>query len=186
MLLFPSSLRRYSIPRLDLICTPNTLHYPPELGEGSWHLHSTGFLPDLLGSNFGSAISSYLILNKLYTLSVPVFPFLKWGLCACVLNCFSRVRLFATPWTVAHQAPLSMGFFRQEYWSGLPPLGDLSNPGIEPLFLISLALAGKFFTASATWEAKLRGLISQLCPTLATPWSVACQARLSVEFSKQE
>lgn len=42
MLLFPSSLRRYSIPRLDLICTPNTLHYPPELGEGSWHLYSTG------------------------------------------------------------------------------------------------------------------------------------------------
>ena len=46
----------------------------------------------------------------------------------------SRVRLFATPWTVAHQAPLSMGFSRQEYWSGLPfpSLGDLSNPGIEP------------------------------------------------------
>ena len=81
-----------------------------------------------------------------------------------------------------------MEFSRQEFCSGLPfpSPGDLPNPGIEPLFLISLALAGKFFTASATWEAKLRGLISQLCPTLATPWSVACQARLSVEFSKQE
>ena len=47
---------------------------------------------------------------------------------------FSRVRLFATRWTVAHQAPLSMGFSRQEYWSGLPcpPSGDLPNPGIEP------------------------------------------------------
>ena len=47
-----------------------------------------------------------------------------------------------TPWTVAHQAPLSMGFPRQEYWSGLPFLfpGDLPNPGIEP------ALAGRFFT----------------------------------------
>ena len=46
----------------------------------------------------------------------------------------SRVRLFATPWTVAHQAPLSMGFSRQEYWSGLPfpSPGDLPNPGIEP------------------------------------------------------
>ena len=45
-----------------------------------------------------------------------------------------RVRLFATPWTVAHQAPPSMGFSRQEYWSGLPFLspGDLPNPGIEP------------------------------------------------------
>ena len=46
----------------------------------------------------------------------------------------SRVQLFATLWTVAHQAPLSMGFSRQEYWSGLPfPFpGDLPNPGIEP------------------------------------------------------
>ena len=46
----------------------------------------------------------------------------------------SRVRLFATPWTVAHQAPPSMGFSRQEYWSGLPfpSPGDLPNPGIKP------------------------------------------------------
>ena len=46
----------------------------------------------------------------------------------------SRVRLFVTPWTVAHQAPPSMGFSRQEYWSGLPfpSPGDLPNPGIEP------------------------------------------------------
>ena len=51
-----------------------------------------------------------------------------------VLRCFSRVRLFATPWTVARQALLSMGFSRQEYWSGLPwpPPGDLLDPGIEP------------------------------------------------------
>ena len=46
----------------------------------------------------------------------------------------SRVRLFATPWTIAYQAPPSMGFSRQEYWSGLPfpPPGDLPNPGIQP------------------------------------------------------
>ena len=46
----------------------------------------------------------------------------------------SRVRLFATPWTVAYQAPWSMGFSRQEYWSGLPfpSPGDLPNPGIKP------------------------------------------------------
>ena len=46
----------------------------------------------------------------------------------------SRVRLFVTPWTVAHQAPLPMGFSRQEYWSGLPfpSPGDLPDPGIEP------------------------------------------------------
>ena len=53
----------------------------------------------------------------------------------------SRVQLFTTPWTIACQTPPSMGFSRQEYWSGLPfpSLGDLSNPGIEPR---SLALQG--------------------------------------------
>ena len=63
----------------------------------------------------------------------------------CVLNCFSCVQLFATLWTVAHQAPLSMGFPRQEHWSGLPcsPPGDLPNPGTENA---SPALADGFFT----------------------------------------
>ena len=67
----------------------------------------------------------------------------------------SRVWVFATPWTVACQVPLSMGFPRQEYWCGLPlpPPGDLPDPGIEPGSLTSLALAGGFFTTSATWEA---------------------------------
>ena len=71
-----------------------------------------------------------------------------------MINCVSRVQLFETPWTVAHQAPLSMGFFRQEYWSGLlcPPPGDLPDPGIEPVSLMAPALAGGFFTTSATWE----------------------------------
>ena len=61
----------------------------------------------------------------------------------------------ATLWTVAYQAPLSMEFSRQEYWSGLPcpPPEDLPNPGIKPMSLISPTLAGRFFTASATWEA---------------------------------
>ena len=50
-----------------------------------------------------------------------------------LFGCFSHVQLFATPWTVAHQAPLSMGFSRQEHWSGFPcpPPGDLPSPGIE-------------------------------------------------------
>ena len=54
--------------------------------------------------------------------------------CMCVLSGFSRVWLFAIPWTIARQAPLSMGFSRQEYWSGLPcpPPGDLLDPGIKP------------------------------------------------------
>ena len=66
-----------------------------------------------------------------------------------------RVGLFSTPWTVARQAPLSMGFPRQEYWSGSPflPPEDLPDSGIEPTSLASPALAGGFFTAWATWEA---------------------------------
>ena len=53
------------------------------------------------------------------------------------------------------QAPLSMEFSRQAHWSGLPcpPPGDLPNPEIEPMSLTSSALAGRFFTTSATWEA---------------------------------
>ena len=62
---------------------------------------------------------------------------------------------FSAPWTVARQAPLSMEFSRQEYWSGLPfpTPGDLPSPGIEPVSLESPALAGGFFTTSAAWEA---------------------------------
>ena len=65
-----------------------------------------------------------------------------------MLSRYSRVCLFATPWTLARQAPLLMGFSRQEYWSGLPcpPPGDLPDPGIEPASLTSPALAGGFFT----------------------------------------
>ena len=57
-----------------------------------------------------------------------------------------------TPWAVAHQVPLSMGLSREEYLSGLlcPPPGDLPDPGFEPASLVSPALAGGFFTSSAT------------------------------------
>ena len=60
-----------------------------------------------------------------------------------------------TLWTIARQAPLSMGFSRWEYWSGLPlpSPGDLLHPGIKPSSLMSPALAGRFFTTTATWEA---------------------------------
>ena len=75
--------------------------------------------------------------------------------CKCVCQSLSRVRLFATTWTVARQASLSMGFSRQEYWSGLPcpPPGDLPDPGIELKSLLSPALSGRFFTTSGIWEA---------------------------------
>ena len=70
------------------------------------------------------------------------------------MNVFSRSvtsNSFATPWTVARQAPLSMGFSRQEYWSGLPfpSPGDLPDPGIKSLFPV---LAGGFFTTDITLQ----------------------------------
>ena len=80
------------------------------------------------------------------------------------LNC---VWLSVTPWTVAHQAPPSMGFSRREYWSGLPcpPPGDLPDPGIEPG---SPALAGRLFTIWASREALLCSICTQL------GWSQNC------------
>ena len=67
------------------------------------------------------------------TLGLNIFVMCSY--CACMLSCFSHVQIFATPWTVAYQAPLSMGFSRQEYWSALPcpHPGDLPKPGIEPV-----------------------------------------------------
>ena len=76
-----------------------------------------------------------------------------------LLNHFSRVRLCATPETAAHQAPLSLGFSRQEYWSGVP----LPSPMHES-------------------ESE----VAQSCRTLRTPWTAACQAPPSMGFSRQE
>ena len=74
-----------------------------------------------------------------------------------MLSCFSHVLLFEILWTANHQAPLSMGFSRQKYWSGLPfpSPGDLPDSGIKPLSPASPALAAGFFTTSTTWEAHL-------------------------------
>ena len=74
---------------------------------------------------------------------------------AFMLSCVSRVRLFATPWTVAHQAPQSMGFSRQEYWSGapFPSPGDLPDPGIKPR---SSALQADFLPAEPPGKSNSR------------------------------
>ena len=74
-----------------------------------------------------------------------------------------HVRLCVTVWTVAHQAPLSIGFSRQESCSGLPcpPPGHLPDPGIEPESLMSAALTDRFFTTSATWEALVQNTFIQ-------------------------
>ena len=81
----------------------------------------------------------------------------------CVLSCFSRVWVFALR-TVALQVPLSMGFSKQGYWSGLPcpPPGDLPYSGIEPEVLKFPALIGGFFTTSATWEAHRTVIMGKL------------------------
>ena len=72
-------------------------------------------------------------------LSGNIFILSLFPYCA-VLSCFSRVQLFATPWTIACQVPLSMGFSRQEYWSVLPfpSPGDLPNPGVKSVSLTLL------------------------------------------------
>ena len=74
-----------------------------------------------------------------------------------LLRHFSHVQLFVTLWTVALQVPLSMGFSRQEYWSGLtfPSPEDLPDPRIKPMSLASPALTVRFFTTNATWETHL-------------------------------
>ena len=81
-------------------------------------------------------INSYSITFVLFRW----YSFVCVYVCVCVCSVMSN--FFATPWTVVHQAPLSMGFPRPEYWSGLPfpPPGELPNPGIEPMSPASPAL----------------------------------------------
>ena len=79
---------------------------------------------------------------------------LRGFLCMCAKS-FSHVQLSVTLWTISCQVPLSMGFSRQEYWSGLfcPPPGDLPDPGVEPSSVKCPAKAGRFFTTITTWES---------------------------------
>ena len=85
------------------------------------------------------------------------------------MKSLSRVRLFATPWTAAYQAPLSRGFSRQEYWSGLPfpSPEDLPNPGIEPR---SPALEADALTSEppvqSNVEAWVQSLVKELRPNV--------------------
>ena len=106
------------------------------------------FIPCSLKLSHGQHFSFVLLLLHW---SFPV----NLVLCCAVLSCLSRVRLFATLWTVLHQTPLPLGFSRQEYWSGLscPPPGDLPHPGIKPTSLMSPALAGASLplTGSLRW-----------------------------------
>ena len=98
-----------------------------------------------------------------------------------MLSHFSHVRLCATLWTAACQAPLTMGFLRQEYCRQLPcpPPGDLPNPETEPVSLMSPELAGRFFTTSTTWEPRdqIHGRPNDFIATmgfLGLAWLVHC------------
>ena len=75
--------------------------------------------------------------------------YIRWNAAAAAAKSFQSCPTFATLWTVAHQAPLSLGFSRQEYWSGLPcsPPGDLPHPGMGVVVSYISALAGGFFTS---------------------------------------
>ena len=105
-----------------------------------------------LGRSTGEGIG-YLLQHSWVSLVAQLAKKVK-------VKSFSRVRLSAASWTAAHQAPLSMGFPRQEYRRGqpFPSPGDLPNPGIRPTSLASPALPGGFFTTNGTWEAHRRTL----------------------------
>ena len=129
---------------------------------------------NLLGIFIFSKWDFFIFLTSSCLFNTDQFPVLGlvsllYMLCVCALS-LSIVWLFMTLWTVAHQASLSMGFSRQEYWSGFPcpPPGDLSDLGIEPVSLKSPALAGRPFITSATWEAPKQVLRPQKC------WGVLC------------
>ena len=111
-------------------------------------------------STFQDPIKRTPLLSSPPAPLVPVSP----PLCVCVLCRFSRVRLFVTPWIVAHQAPLSMGFSRQECWSEFsrPPPGDLPDPGMEPASLMSPASAGGFLSTVPPGKSKSTTALCQI------------------------
>ena len=114
-------------------------------------------------SELGERCSTCEDARKLHVFHLPGVCMHAQSLC--------HVQFFATLWTVAHQAPLSMEFSRQEYWRGLqfPPSGNLPNPGIKPTSPESAALAGRFSTTEPRGKPHLSGTrlstgqISPLC-----------------------
>ena len=116
--------------------------------------------------------------NSMYIKTVQkYFVFIhkeKLSFGVCVLSHFSRVWLFVTLWTIALQAPLSMGFSRQEYWSGVPfpSPGDLPDPGIEPRSLMSPTFAGGFFTTSTTWGQIIISFCFVFLSNMRVQWDI--------------
>ena len=122
----------------------------------------------------------------------PCLPYAGVPVHSCsVAQLLSCVRLFERLWTVACQVPLSMGFPKQEYWSGLPfpSPGNLPNPGIKPTSLGSPALAGGVFTTEPPGKPLTSGSVqfsSVASDSLRPPWTVAYEAPQSMGFSSQE
>ena len=108
-------------------------------------------------TRFKSEFIFYCLKHIHHIISMILVSLSEKCVCVCVSVCVCSVvsNSFATLWIVACQTPLSMGFSRQDYWSGLPfpSLGDVPDPGIESTSLTFPALAGRFFTTRATWEA---------------------------------
>ena len=125
---------------------------------GTWHL------PYLLWVISQPMIIISAVCRGCYIWS-PHYVVCLW---ACTL---SHVWFFMTPWMVAHEAPLSMAFSRQEYWSGFPfpPSGDLPDPQFKLVSLVSSALAGRFFTSVS--PGKTLSHYSQL----SSVWLTICQ-----------
>ena len=94
----------------------------------------------------------------------------------------SRVQLFAIPWTAAHQAPLSMGFSSQEYWSGLPfpTPGNVPDTGTEPISLVSPALAGRFFTTEPPRQSLPLRFLTSVCVMTAAAAAKSLQSCLTL------
>ena len=125
---------------------------------------------------------SFPKLRKFPTIIYSNMVIAPFTLFPSVVSHFSYVWLFATLWTVACQAPLSLGFSRQEYWSGLPCVspGDLPDQGIEPVSfsLLHWQMGSLPLVSPVKWK-------SFHCVWLfVTPWTVACQSPMSMEFSR--
>ena len=113
--------------------------------------------PILLGHT-GHPMDQVVVSTLFWCTFLVLFDISLEFVCMCVFSWSVVSDSFATPWTVAHQTPLSMGFSRQEYWNGLlcPTPGDLPDPGIIPWFA---ALEGGFLTTSGTWGALFWSLL---------------------------
>ena len=126
---------------------------------------STSAIHILLYFNYFNITRNLQRLFSPISIKIPMFFFLAKGekfILKCIWDLmFSHVWLFATPWTVDRQVPLSMGLSWQEYWSGLPfpPPGDLPNTGTEPASPVAPALAGGFFTTEPPGKPQIAKII---------------------------